>query len=268
MIISLFLSFTKYNVISAPQWIGLQNYIDIFFNDNTFWESIKLTFFYTFVSVPLRLMFALFLAVLFNQRRKLVGFYRTVFYIPSVIGGSVAVAVMWRQLFGSSGALNSLLAVLGIDIAISWIGNPETAIWTLIILAAWQFGSPMLIFLAGLKQIPNSLYEPAVIDGCNWWQKFFRITLPMLTPVVFFNLIMQIISGFMMFTQAYIITQGGPFDRTLVYMLYLFRRAFSYYEMGYACALAWILLVVIGIITLVIFKTAPYWVYYESKGEF
>lgn len=268
MIMSLYLSFTKYNILTEPEWIGLKNYANILFNDNAFRDSLNITVFFTFVSVPLRLIFALFLAVLFNQKRKLVGLYRTIFYIPSVIGGSVAVAVMWRQIFGSTGALNSLLSVVGIDIYKSWVRNPNTAIWTLILLSAWQFGSPMLIFLAGLKQIPNSLYEAAVIDGSNWWQKFFKITLPMLSPVIFFNLIMQLISGFMMFTQAYIVTEGGPFDRTLVYIMYLFRRAFSYYEMGYASALAWILLIIVGIITIIIFKTAPHWVHYENEGDF
>lgn len=268
MFVSLYYSFTDYNIVSSPQWLGLKNYINILFNDSTFRNSMKTTFFYTFLAVPMRLTFALILAVLFNQRRRFVGVYRTMFYIPSIIGGSVAVAVMWRQLFGSSGALNSLLGLIGIESNTGWIGHPDTALWTLIILAAWQFGSPMLIFLAGLKQIPNSLYEAAVIDGCNWWQKFIKITLPMLSPVIFFNLVMQTISGFMMFTQAYIITNGGPFDKTLVYVLYLFRRAFTYYEMGYASALAWILLVIIAGITLIIFKTAPHWVYYESKGEF
>lgn len=268
MAVSLYTSFTDYDMVSSANWIGLKNYIKIFTNDSTFWDSIKVTFFYTFVSVPLRLSFALLLAVLFNQKRKFVGVYRTIFYIPSIIGGSVAVAVMWRQLFGVDGALNSLLAMLGMQSRVGWIGNPKTALWTLIILAAWQFGSPMLIFLAGLKQIPNSLYEAAVIDGSNWWQKFTKITLPMLSPVIFFNLVMQTISGFMMFTQAYIITGGGPFDRTLVYALYLFRRAFVYYDMGYASALAWVLLMVVAVITLIIFKTAPRWVYYESEGEF
>lgn len=268
MIMSLYLSFTDYNIVSSPVWVGFKNYSTILFNDSTFRNSIQTTFYYTFIAVPLRLAFALLLAVLFNQKRKFIGLYRTIFYIPSIIGGSVAISVMWRKLFGNEGAINALLGLVGIESRIGWIGNPHTAIWTLIILAAWQFGSPMLIFLAGLKQIPNSLYEAAVIDGSNWWQKFARITLPMLSPVIFFNLVMQTISGFMMFTQAYIITDGGPFDRTLVYVLYLFRRAFTYYEMGYASALAWILLTIIAVITIIIFKTAPNWVYYESKGEF
>jgi len=266
---SLYLSFTRYDILSSPSWIGLGNYSKILFNDDKFWQVIKITFSYVFVSVPLRLTVALFLAVLFAQKRMMVGLYRTLFYTPSLIGGSVAVAVMWRQLFGVGGALNSILMHIGvIDKNFGWITNPKTALWTLILLGAWQFGSPMLIFLAGLKQIPNSLYEAASIDGANWWQKFGRITIPMLSPIIFFNLIMQTIGGFMMFTPAYIITKGGPFEKTLVYTLYLFENAFTYYKMGYASALAWILLFILAIITIVLFKVAPRWVYYESKGGF
>lgn len=265
---SLYYSCTQYNILSSPVWVGLDNYKEIFTNDPRFWQSMKVTFQYVIFAVPLRLSFALFLAVLFSQKRWFVGFYRTVFYVPSLIGGSVAVAVMWRQLFGVYGALNSVLVSTGIlERGFGWITHPKTALWSLIVLAAWQFGSPMLIFLAGLKQIPASLYEVAAIDGANRWQTFTRITLPMLSPVIFFNLIMQIINNFMMFTQAYIITQGQPFDRTLVYILYLFRRGFSYNQMGYACALAWILLFVIGVITVLLFKSSPHWVYYEAKED-
>jgi multiple sugar transport system permease protein len=207
--------------------------------------------------------------MLFVQKRMMVGLYRSLFYIPSLIGGSVAIAVMWRQLFGVEGALNSILIYLGIGKNFGWTSNPKTALWTIILLAAWQFGSPMLIFLAGLKQIPTSLYEAASIDGANWWVRFSRITIPMLSPIIFFNLVMQTILGFMMFTEAYIITKGGPFERTMVYTMYLFTRAFNYYEMGYASALAWILLFILAIITLILFKVAPHWVYYESKeGNF
>jgi multiple sugar transport system permease protein len=268
MVSSLYLSFTRYDILSSPLWIGLGNYSKILINDDKFWQSIKITFFFVLISVPLRLIFALFLAILFAQKRMMVGLYRTLFYIPSLIGGSVAIAVMWRQLFGVEGALNSILIYLGIGKNFGWTTNPKTALWTIILLSAWQFGSPMLIFLAGLKQIPTSLYEAASIDGANWWVRFSRITIPMLSPIIFFNLLMQTISGFMMFTEAYIITRGGPFERTTVYTLYLFNKAFSYYEMGYASALAWILLFILAIITLIFFKTAPHWVYYESKGDF
>ncbi|QUI22783.1 sugar ABC transporter permease [Vallitalea pronyensis] len=263
---SFYFSFTKYDVISMPEWHGLANYKDIFLTDARFLKSLLVTFKYVFLSVPFRLAFALFVAVLFAQKRKMVGLYRTLFYIPSIIGGSVAVAVMWRQLFGVEGALNAILIKLGLlDNPSSWIGNPKTALWTLIILAAWQFGSPMLIFLAGLKQIPKSFYEAASIDGANRFQQFWRITIPSLTPVIFFNFIMQTISGFMTFTQSYIITEGGPFDSTLLYAQYLFEKAFRFYKMGYGSALAWILLLIIAVFTSLIFKSSSYWVFYESK---
>jgi len=265
---SLVLSFTQYDLLSPPKWIGLENYKTMFTNDERFVSALKATFSYVFAAIPLRLIFALFVAMLFVKSRKLVSVYRAAFYIPSLIGGSVAVAVMWRQLFGANGALNSVFIELGIiQKGISWIGNPNTAIWTLILLAAWQFGSPMLIFVAGLKQIPGSYYEAASIDGANSWQKFTRITIPSLTPIIFFNFIMQTISGFMAFTESYLITEGGPFDKTLFYAVYLFEKAFAFYDMGYGCALAWVLLLIIGVFTALIFKSSSYWVYYESKGD-
>jgi multiple sugar transport system permease protein len=201
--------------------------------------------------------------MLLNTYRRGVGFYRAAFYAPSIVGGSIAVAVMWREIFGNDGLVNFALAILGIE-GPNWLGRPETAIWTLIILAAWQFGSPMLIFLAGLKNIPKTLYESAEIDGANGLQKFLRITLPMLTPIIFFNLIMQMISGFMVFTQAFIITAGKPLDSTLFYALYLYRRAFENYEMGYASAMAWVMLAVIATLTALVFRSSSYWVHYES----
>jgi len=270
MLTSLYYSFTNFDMVSSPKVIGFRNYIDIFTNDPKFIQALKVTFTYALTSVPLRLAFALLVATLLVQKRKLVGFYRAIFYIPSIIGGSVAVAVMWLQLFGVRGALNSFLASIGVIEAgqgIGWTGDPRTALWSLVVLAAWQFGSPMLIFLAGLKQIPISYYEAASIDGASKWKQFTRITLPILTPIIFFNFVMQMVSGFMMFTQAFIITNGGPFDRTLVYSLYMFQKAFTYYEMGYASALAWVLLIIISIITAIIFKSSSYWVFYEAKGE-
>lgn len=270
MLTSLYYSFTNFDMVSSPKVIGFKNYIDIFTNDPKFIQALKVTFTYALTSVPLRLAFALLVATLLVQKRKLVGFYRAIFYIPSIIGGSVAVAVMWLQLFGVRGALNSFLASIGVIEAgqgIGWTGDPRTALGSLVVLAAWQFGSPMLIFLAGLKQIPISYYEAASIDGASKWNQFTKITLPILTPIIFFNFVMQMVSGFMMFTQAFIITNGGPFDRTLVYSLYMFQKAFTYYEMGYASALAWVLLIIISIITAIIFKSSSYWVFYEAKGE-
>jgi len=266
MLLALYFSFTKYDVLSDPKWIGLENYKNMFTSDDRFRTALGVTFKYVFTAIPLRLAFALFIAMLFVQNRKLVPLYRTVYYLPSIIGGSVAVAVMWRQLFGANGALNGVLSSLGLlKTQISWIGNPNTALWTLILLAVWQFGSPMLIFLAGLKQIPISYYESASIDGANGFHQFTKITLPMLSPIIFFNLVMQIISGFMAFTESYIITQGGPFDKTLFYALYLFQQGFQFYNMGYACALAWVLLAIMGIFTALVFKSSNYWVYSESK---
>lgn len=270
MITSLYYSFTKFDMVSKPKFIGFKNYINIFTNDPKFIQALKVTFTYAVTSVPLRLAFALFVAMLLVQKRKMVGFYRAAFYIPSIIGSSVAVAVMWQQLFGINGALNSVLAKLGFvqtGHAISWSGDPSTALWSLVVLAAWQFGSPMLIFLAGIKQIPISYYEAASIDGAAKWKQFTSITLPVLTPIIFFNFVMQMISAFMMFTQAFIITNGGPYDRTLVYALYMFQKAFTYYDMGYASALAWILLIIIAAVTGIIFKTSSYWVFYETKGD-
>lgn len=267
MLWSLYLSFTKYDILSSPRWVGLMNYETMFKYDYLFPQSLKVTFQYAFTAVPLRLLFALILALLLSQKRRGVGLYRTLFYVPSVFGGSIAVAVMWRQLFGVNGALNSILMALGvIEEGIGWLTGPNTAIWTLVALAVWQFGSPMLIFLAGLKQISFSLYEAAMIDGASSWQKLIYITLPMLSPIIFFNFLVQMINGFMMFTQALIITNGGPFNRTLMYVLYIYRKGFTDYSMGYASALAWVMLVIIGILTAIIFKTSSYWVFYET-GE-
>ncbi|MCS7232218.1 MAG: sugar ABC transporter permease [Elusimicrobiota bacterium] len=264
---TLFLSFTKYDLLTSPRFIGFENYIRMFTNDPKFIKSLKVTFFYVFVSVPLKLTFALMIALLLSYNSKLSPLYRAIYYIPSMMGGSVAIAVLWKRLFSSDGTINALLNLVSIHTDISWIGNPKTAIWTLIILAVWQFGSSMLIFLAGLKQIPVSYYEAASIDGANVFQRFFRITLPLLTPIIFFNLVMQLINGFMTFTQAFIITEGGPLNNTLFYALYLYQRGFQFFDMGYACAMAWFMLIIIAILTSLIFKSSNFWVYYESKEE-
>jgi len=264
---SLYFSFTTYDLLSAPRFSGLSNYVKMFTNDPKFWTSVGVTFFFVFVSVPARLAFALLVAMLFTYKTKMVGIYRAVYYVPSIIGGSVAVAVLWKRIFGDDGVFNAILGIFGINSTISWLGNPSTAIWTLILLAVWQFGSSMLIFLAGLKQIPESYYEAAVIDGANSIQKFVKITIPMLTPVILFNLVMQLINGFMSFTQSFIISggTGDPLDSLLVYALYLYRRAFEFSEMGYGCAMAWVMLVLIGALTALAFKSSSAWVYYESK---
>jgi multiple sugar transport system permease protein len=236
----------------------------MFFEDPRYLQSVAVTFFYVAIAVPLRLVFALAVAMLLNTPRRGVSVYRAAYYAPSVVDGSVAVAVMWRQVFGTEGVINAVLAILGIP-PVRWLGDPEVAIWTLITLAVWQFGSPMLIFLAGLRQIPAELYEAAAIDGAGAGARFFRITLPMLSPVTFFSVVMQTITGFMVFTQAFIVTGGGPMDTTLLYALYLYRRAFESFQMGYASAMAWALLLVVAFFTALLFKSSGYWVFYEAK---
>jgi multiple sugar transport system permease protein len=266
MVASLVLGFTDYHLTGTPKWIGLENYVRMFTSDLRYWKSVRATFFYIFTAVPLRLIVALAVAMLLNNGRRFTSVYRAAFYAPSIVGTSVAVAIVWRQLFGMTGVVNAFLAIVGIE-GSAWIGNPTTAIWTLILLAAWQFGSPMLIFLAGLKQIPRELYEAAAIDGASEWGQFVHITLPMLSPIIFFNLVMQMISGFMVFTQALVITNGGPMDTTLVYALYLYQRAFIVFQMGYSSAMAWVLLLVIGIFTAINFKFSSQWVFYENKAD-
>ncbi|MEF2245447.1 carbohydrate ABC transporter permease [Paenibacillus sp. IITD108] len=263
---SLYLSFTRYDLLGAPEWVGMDNFIRMFTNDEKFWTSLKVTFFYVFTAVPFRLLFALGVAMLLARLIRGAGFYRTALYLPSIIGGSVAVAVMWKQLFGNEGAINGIMGMLGLPTS-SWLGNPDTAIWTLILLYGWQFGSTMLIFLAGLKNIPVSFYEAASVDGANKWYQFTRITIPLLTPVILFNVIMQLISGFMSFTSSFVITKGGPLDSTLLYVLYMYQRGFVYFEMGYASAMAWIMLIIIAIFSALVFKSSAHWVHYESGGD-
>ncbi len=267
MLASLYFAFTNYDIVSSPKLIGLANFARMFTKDPRYATSVRVTFNYVLIAVPLRLLFALALAMLLNTYHRGITVYRAAYYAPSVVAGSVAVAVMWRQVFGTDGVVNAFTSFFGIP-PITWLGDPRTAIWTLIILAVWQFGSPMLIFLAGLKQIPSELYEAAAIDGAAPWDRFIRITLPMLSPVILFNLVMQTISGFMVFTQAFIITGGAPMDTTLFYALYLYQRAFATFQMGYASAMAWVWLLVVAFFTVLVFRSSSYWVFYESKeGE-
>jgi multiple sugar transport system permease protein len=261
--ISLWLAFTDYDILGKWKYVGLDNFQRMFFEDVRYGRALGATFRYVLIAVPLRLIFALAVAMLLNTKRRGVYWYRAAYYVPSVIGGSVAVAVMWRQIFGREGAANALIDVFGLE-PVNWLGNPQTAIWTLILLAVWQFGSPMLIFLAGLRQIPQEMYESAAIDGANGWHKFRSITLPLLMPIIFFNFIMQMISGFRVFTQAFIVTGGAPLDTTLFYSLYLYNRAFTSYQMGYAAAMAWIMLIIIAVLTTLSFQVSNRWVYYET----
>lgn len=266
MLMSLVFSFTKYDILNPPEFIGLDNYINMLTKDSLFWKTFGVSLFYVFFSVPLRLLMALAVALLLVRPGRLSAFYRTVFYLPSIIGSSVAVAILWNRMFASNGMINAILGQLGIESNTAWLGKSSTAIWTLIILAVWQFGSSMLIFLAGLKQIPRYLYEAATVDGATGITKFFKITLPMLTPTVFFNLINQLINGFMAFTQSYIITEGKPQNSTLFYVVYMYQNSFKYNKLGYGCAMAWFMVLVVGGLTALLFLTQKKWVYYETEG--
>lgn len=261
---SLYYSFCDYNIISPPVFVGPKNYIRMFASDETFWSSIKSTIYFAAVSVPLRLIFALAIAMILSKTTKATAVYRAAYYLPSIIGGSVAVAILWKRMFAPEGVVNTLLGLLGIETTFSWLGSTKTAIWTLIILAVWQFGSSMLIFLSSLKQIPVSLYEAANVDGANGFTKFCKITLPLLTPTIFFNLVMQMINGFLAFTQSLIVTQGKPLDTTLFYAVYMYNQSFAFGNSGYASAMAWVMLVFISVVALVLFKTKKYWVYEQG----
>ena len=253
---SLYYSLCNYSVLSTPTFAGFKNYVNAFTADPLFWTSMKVTFFFALVSVPLRLVFALIVALLLQKTSKANAFYRAAYYLPSIIGGSVAVSILWKRMFATDGVINQILGT-----NYPFLGNTSTAIWTLILLSIWQFGSSMLIFLSALKQIPASLYEAAEIDGANKVRTFFKITLPLLTPTIFFNLVMQMIKGFLAFTQCYIITQGKPMNSTLFYTVYMYQQSFEFYNTGYGAALAWIMLMVIGTITAILFATKKFWVY-------
>jgi multiple sugar transport system permease protein len=262
MLASLVLSFTDYNILSSPRFTGLANF-ERMLSDARFWKSAQVTGTYVLVSVPLQLGFALLLALILDKGLRGLAIYRSAYYLPSLLGGSVAVAVLWKQIFGYDGLVNQALAMVGIQ-GSNWLQNPETALGTLIILNAWTFGSPMVIFLAGLRQIPEELYEAARVDGAGWPRQFANITIPLLTPIIFFNLILQTIGAFQAFTQAHVVSggSGGPVDSTLFYTLYIYQQAFVNFDMGYASALAWVLLLVIALITALHFTLSKYWVFY------
>jgi pectin-derived oligosaccharide transport system permease protein len=259
---SLYLSMTDFDLLTAPRWVGWNNYRHLA-DDPHYTSALKVTFIYVVVSVPLVIAFALLVAAALNNRGRGAGAYRAAYYLPSLLGGSVAISIMWREIFGADGLVNKVLGIGGP----SWISTPEYAIYTLVILHVWQFGSPMLIFLAGLKQIPQELYEAAAVDGAGPVRRFARLTLPLLTPLIFFNLVLQMINSFKAFTPAFIISggQGGPADSTLFYTLYLYQEGFANFRMGYASAMAWALLVIIAVFTGGMFLTARYWVYYADR---
>ncbi len=261
---SLVLSFTDYNLIQPPEFNGVEN-VERMFGDERLHRSLGVTFTYVFVSVPLQLIAALGLAILLDRGLRGLPFYRSAFYLPSLLGSSVAIAVLWKQIFGAEGLLNQVLGVFGIA-GRGWVSNPDTALSTLIVLNVWTFGAPMVIFLAGLRQIPVMYYEAASVDGASRWTQFRKITVPLLSPIIFFNLVLQIIHAFQSFTQAFVVSggTGGPSDSTLFYTLYLYERGFSRFDMGYASALAWLLLLIIAGFTLINFWAAKRWVFYDD----
>ena len=265
MIASFALSFTRYNLLSPPKFNGLDNYVRMW-EDERLHTALQVTFTYVFVSVPLQLAVALFLAIVLDRGLRGLAFYRSAFYLPSLLGASVAIAMLWRQIFGVDGLINQVLAWFGIE-GQGWISSPDTALGTLMILNVWTFGSPMVIFLAGLRQIPSMYYEAAAVDGATRRQQLFRITIPLLTPIIFFNAVLQLIGTFQSFTQAYIVSggTGGPVDSTLFYTLYLYQQGFANLNMGYASAMAWLLLVIVAALTAINFWASKYWVFYDDQ---
>jgi multiple sugar transport system permease protein len=261
---SLYLAFTDYNLFTAPNFVGMANF-QAMFEDPRLLQSLKVTFIYTFVSVPISLAVALLIAIVLNRGLQGLAIYRSVYYLPSLLGGSVAIVMLWRYIFGNDGIVNGALGLLGIQ-GPAWVTDPEFALSTLIVLNVWTFGSPMVIFLAGLRQVPTMYYEAASIDGASRWRQFRSITLPLISPIIFFNLIMQLIGSFQTFTQGYVMSggTGGPADSTLFYNLYLYQKGFTEFEMGYASAMAWLLLMIIAIFTAINFIASKFWVFYDN----
>jgi oligogalacturonide transport system permease protein len=265
---SLVLSFTDYHLqdrLENAHYVGVANYLSLG-EDRTFKQSLSITLIYVFVTVPLKLAFALFIAYVLNFKLRAIGFFRTAYYLPSILGGSVAVAVVWRYVFAGDGLINQILETLGAP-GVNWLGEPSTAMLSIMLLRLWQFGSAMVIFLAGLQSIPQDLYEAAKIDGAGAWRIFFRITLPILTPVVFFNFIMQVIQAFQEFNAPYIITGGGPLKSTYLLPLMIYEEAFKYFDMGYASAISWVLFLLTAVCAALAFSSSRYWVFYAQEEK-
>jgi multiple sugar transport system permease protein len=260
---SLYLSFTEYNIITPPEWIGLANYAEMF-KERLFWQAFRVSVIYSVISVPLNLALALGLAVLLNHKMRGIVFFRSIYYLPTVISG-VGVAMLWRWLFNAEfGIINVLLGNIGIE-GPAWLLDAKWALPALIITSLWGVGGTTLIFLAGLQGIPQELYEAAEIDGAGRWSQFRSVTLPLLSNVTFFNLVLGIIGALQVFTDAFVITRGGPNHATLFLSVYLYQHAFLYLNMGYASAIAWFMFLMVMVLTLLVFKSSPLWVFYESE---
>ncbi|MFZ3562642.1 carbohydrate ABC transporter permease [Streptomyces sp. BH055] len=266
MAVSLYLSFTDYNLFDPPKWIGLRNYTDMLTDDPRYWRSVGTTMLYVVVAVPLKLGLALGVAMLLKNLGRGRAFYRSAFYAPSLLGASMSIALVWRALFNDGGTVSRALDSIGIHTG-GWVGNADLSVYVIVLLTVWQFGAPMVIFLAGLQQISPDLYEAAALDGAGRWRQFVSVTVPMLSPVVFFNLVLEVINSFQVFTPAFAVSggEGGPADSTLFYTLYLYERGFTASHMGYASAMAWLLLIAIGVVTLILFRTSRSWVFYADE---
>jgi multiple sugar transport system permease protein len=268
MLYSLYLSFTNYNPLRpTTSWIGMDNYRAMLADDQ-FWQAVEVTLTYVVLATPIKLAAALGVAMLLIQRRRGMGLYRSAYYAPSLLGASVAIAIVWRALFSTNGPQDTVTSFFGWNTG-GWIGNPDYSLLMLVILSIWQFGAPMVIFMAGLMQVPQELYEAAEVDGANRWKKFIKITLPMLSPVIFFNVLLETIHAFQIFASAYVIGNGDgrPAGSTLFYTVYLYNKAFGDLRMGYGSAMAWTLLAVVGVVTLLLFRTAKSWVYYAGEDD-
>lgn len=266
MVASLYFSFTDYNIVSNPRWAGLANYHEILSDDPLFWQSIKVTLYYAALSLPSGLIVGFFLAILLNQKIPGVNIWRTMYFLPSVISG-VSVAILWMRIFNPRvGLLNAFLQSIGIK-GPGWMSDPQWSIPALVIMSLWSVGGGMIIYLAGLQSVPTALYDAAKVDGASLWQGFRHITLPMMTPVIFYNLVTGLIYTFQFFTEVFIMTEGvgNPARSTLFYNLYLYMNAFRFLEMGYASALAWILFLFVLLLTAAVFRSSQYWVFYEGQ---
>ena len=260
---ALLLSFQQNNLIREPKWVKLQNYQQLLFEDELFKTSLIVTFKYVFLTVPLVLVFALFIAYILNFKIKGVNFFRTAYYIPSILGGSVAVSIVWKFIFGNDGVINAMLDMVGLE-PVMWLTDTRYALIVLSLLKAWQFGSVMVIFLSALQNVPQSLYEAASIDGAGKWRSFFTITVPMITPVILFNAVQLLVKSFQEFNSAYLISDGGPLNSTYLLNLFIYKNAFSSFKMGYASAASWIMFIIIMALTAVVFRSSNYWVHYND----
>jgi oligogalacturonide transport system permease protein len=264
-VMSFALSFTQYDVFSPPRFAGAQNYAEMV-RDPVFRRSLGVTLLFVLLAVPLRVGFALFIAHVLNFKLRGINFFRSAFYLPSILGGSIAVAVLWRFVFAQHGLVNGVLQAVGLE-PIAWLADERFSIWTIVTLFVWQFGSSMVIFLAALQNVPQSLYEAAEIDGASKWQQFTRITVPLITPVIFFNLIMQFVHGFQEFNGPYMVTEGGPLQSTYLLSLYIYEECFRYFNLGYGAAMSWVLFALVGGLSLLSFWSSRYWVFYSGEKE-